>query len=174
MTSGFSPHLSDAQAQRLLDGVLLPEEADEVTAHAAACAGCAALVDSYRALSAGLEALPGLDLPLDFTAGVLARVEQKERSAARERRTAAVVVAGVLAALAGLLAFGGGSAWAPAATSFADQIGTAAHTFRLGAAILPPVLAALRLPIAGICAALFFALALALKRLTPAPRPQPA
>jgi len=174
MTTGFSPHLSDAQAQRLLDGVLRPDEADEVTAHAEACTVCAALVESYRALSAELEALPVSELPDDFTAGVLARVEQHERTAARERGSAAIVVASVLAALAGLVAFGGGSAWIPTATQFADELGVAAHTFRLGAEILPPVLVALRLPIGAICAALFLLVAFVLHRLAPAPRPQPA
>ncbi len=50
-------HLTDARAQQLLDGVLPAADADQAADHAAACPGCAALLESYRALSAALGAL---------------------------------------------------------------------------------------------------------------------
>jgi anti-sigma factor RsiW len=163
-------HLTDAQAQRLLDGVLRPGEAAEVEAHAAGCAACAALVESYRALSQALDALPVPELPADFTAGVLERVERHDRIVARERRAAVAVVAGALAALAAALVVFGADAWVPAATRFADQLGQVAHALRLGAQVLPPLLGVLRLPIAAAAAALALPLVLALSRFIPSPR----
>ena len=141
-------HLTDAQAQRLLDAALLSDEAAEVEDHVAGCAACAALVDSYRELALSLDALPVPELPADFTAGVLERVERRERIVARERRAAAAVVVGALLALAAAVVGGGGGAWIPAATRFADQLGAVAHALRLGAEVLPPLLGTLRLPIA--------------------------
>ncbi len=87
-------HLTDAVAQRLA-GRRPPRagEAAPVEAHAAVCLDCAALVESYRALSLALDALPGPELPDDFTAGVLSGWRQRERTVARERRAALAVVA---------------------------------------------------------------------------------
>ena len=163
-------HLTDAQAQRLLDGVLLPAEAAEVEAHAAGCEACAELVDSYRELALSLDALPAPELPADFTAGVLERVARHERIVGRERRAAAALVAGSLLALAAALIAGGGGAWIPAATRFADQIGEVAHALRLGSQVLPPLWGALRVPVAATSAALCIPLLLALSRFIPSPR----
>ena len=69
----FTGHLTDAQAQRLVDGVLSTAEAPEVERHAAACLECQALVESYRMLEGALDALAEPELPDDFTFGVLAR-----------------------------------------------------------------------------------------------------
>ena len=163
-------HLTDAQAQRLLDGVLRRDEAAEVEAHAASCADCAALVDSYRELALSLSALPAPELPADFTASVLERVARRERTVARERRAAVAVVGGALLALAAALVAGGGGAWIPVATRFADQLGAVAHALRIGSQILPPVLGTLRVPIAATSAALALPLLLALSRFIPSPR----
>lgn len=169
MTS-FSGHLTDAQAQRLLDGVLRAEEAAEVAGHAAACRECTALIESYRALSLALDALPGPELPSDFTAGVLQRVEEGERTAARERWAAAAVLGGILAALAVAVLVGGNGAWVPTAARLAEQLGAVSSTLRLGAEVLPPVVGALRVPIAAASAALALPLLFALSRLIPSPR----
>jgi anti-sigma factor RsiW len=166
----ISGHLTDAQAQRLLDGVLLEGESSQVEAHVAGCGACAALVESYRVLSLALDALPVPDLPDDFTAGVLERVERRERTVARERRAALAVVGVAVLALATALLVGGGGAWIPAATRFADQVGSVAHALRLGAEVFPPLVGALRLPIAALAAALTLPLLLALSRFIPSPR----
>jgi anti-sigma factor RsiW len=163
-------HLDDERAQQLVDGALPPAEAARAAEHAAGCPGCAALVESYRALSLELDALPGPDLPDDFTASVLARVEDRERALARERRTAVAVLGAIALGLVGALVVGGNGAWVPAATELAGRLGSMTHTLRLGAQVLPPVLGALRLPIAVACAGLILPLLLALSRLIPSPR----
>lgn len=163
-------HLTDELAQRWLDGALPAGEAAEVAEHASACPDCAALVESYRALSLALDALPGPELPDDFTAGVLTRVEARERTLSRERRAALAVLGGIAVALAAALIIGGNGAWVPNAARLAEQLGSVAHTLRLGAQVLPPVVSTLRLPIAALCAALCLPLAFALSRLTLSPR----
>jgi anti-sigma factor RsiW len=169
VTAGAA-HLDEARAQALLDGALGEAEAALAQGHAEACPRCAALVESFRALSVALDALPLPELPLDFTAAVLARVDQAERGAARERRTAVVVIAGALLALGVTLLVGGSGAWVPTAAHLADQLGEATGALRLAARWLPPVLGAVRLPLAVLSAALLLPLAYGLSRLTsPAP-----
>lgn len=163
-------HLTDVRAQQLVDGVLPPAEAAEASDHAASCPDCAALLESYRVLSVALDALPGPELPEDFTAGVLQRVEERERSVSRERRTAVAVLCGIAVALAAALLVGGNAAWVPTAARLADQLGAVSQTIRLGAQVLPPVVSGLRLPIAAVCAALCLPLLLALSRVIPSPR----
>lgn len=163
-------HLTDDRAQRLLDGVLPAADAAQAADHAASCPGCAALLESYRALSVALDALPGPDLPDDFTAGVLQRVEERERAVSRERRTALAVLGGITAALAAALLVGGNATWVPTAARLADQLGSLSQTVRLGAQVLTPVVSVLRLPIAAACAALCIPLLFALSRLIPSPR----
>jgi len=163
-------HLTDERAQELVDGGVPPADAAVVAEHAAGCPECAALIESYRALSLQLDALPGPDLPGDFTSAVLARVEERERTVARERRTAMVVLGAVALGLVGALVVGGNGAWVPAATSLAERLGSTFNTLRLGAQVLPPVLNVLRLPIAAACAAMVLPLLLALSRLIPSPR----
>ena len=116
--TNFSGHLTDAQAQRLLEGALDPALDAEVRAHHALCAGCQGLVASFRELSEALDGLGALEpaLPSGFTADVLARVDAADRAAARERRTALAVVAGAVAAAAAAFALAGGAAVAPAIT----------------------------------------------------------
>ncbi len=163
-------HLTDSSAQQVVDGVLPAAQAAQAADHAASCPDCAALLESYRALSFALDALPGPDLPDDFTAGVLRRVEDRERVVARERRAAIAVLGGLVAALAAALLVGGNAAWVPTAARLAEQLGVVTQTVRLGAQVLPPVLSVLRLPIAAACAALCLPLLLALSRLAPSPR----
>jgi anti-sigma factor RsiW len=164
------PHLTEDQAQDLVDGLLPHGEREPLTAHAAGCARCQALVDSYQALAEALDTLPLPELPADFTEGVLARVEAQERARARERRTVVAVVAAALVALVAVAAAAGTGIWAPAVGHLADDLVGAARAFRLGADVLPPVVAALRLPIAAACAAATAPVLYALSRLTHSPR----
>jgi len=159
-------HLTEEQAQELVDGLLAPREAEPLEAHLGACRSCHALVESYQALCQALDALPLPELPADFTAGVLERVDAQERVRARERRTALAVVAGTLGALAAALLAAGARTWAPAAGHLAGDLGATLRAVRLGADVLPPVVTALRLPIVLACAALSAPVLYALSRLT--------
>jgi anti-sigma factor RsiW len=159
-------HLTDALAQRWVDGVLPAPDAARAAEHATDCPDCAALAESYRALSMALDALPGPEVPGDFTAGVLLRVEALDRAASRERRAAAVVLSGIAAALAAALLVGGNGAWVPDAARLAQELGTVTHAFRVGAQVLVPLVAVLRLPIAAVCAMLCVPLLFAVFRLT--------
>jgi len=164
----FTGHLTDAQAQRLLDGLLVPAEAGEVESHAAGCAECQALVESFRALSDALGGLSLPPLPADFTEGVLARIDQRERAAARERRFAFGIAAAAVASVAIALVFTVG-VWAPGLASAVDALGRAGRTLRLGVEIATPVLSVLRLYIALAAALAALPVLYLLSRLMPAP-----
>lgn len=170
----FTGHLTDAQAQRLMDGVLLDAEAAEVEAHAASCAACQALVESYRELGDALAALEIPELPADFTAGVLARIDVRARTVARERRFAAAVCAGVLVALAAAVVLAGAGTWAPAASRLVSGLGAAGRALQLGADVVTPIVSALRLQLALLCAGVALPVLFLLSRLMPAPRPEVA
>jgi hypothetical protein len=172
----FSGHLTDAQAQRLLEGALEPGHDDGVRTHVECCPHCCDLVDSYRALS---ESLDGLDrvlapppLPDDFTAGVLCCIEERERAAARERTVALGVVAAAVVAAASAFALAGASAWAPVVSRWIDAAGDLARAWHVGAGFVPSLLSALRLHIIIAASVLALPLLLALSRLVPAPRTQ--
>ncbi len=165
-----SLHLTDAQAQRLVDGMLSAAEAPAVERHAAACAECRATVETYRVLAGALEDLPVPELPADFTDGVLALVESRELALARERRHALAIV-GVLAACTGAaFAAAGVSAWATFFSSVAESFGTAVRAFQVADTFLPHLVGALRLQIIVGAAALAIPLLLALARLMPHPQ----
>jgi anti-sigma factor RsiW len=169
----FTGHLTDAQAQRLVDGALLDAERTLVLEHQAACPECQALAASYRALS---DALDGLELPElapDFTETVLARIDRRERAAARERRVAAaIMVAGTCALVA---AFGlSVGQWGDAIVRGLDLLAGAARALRLSAEVATPVVSALRLHIGLACAVLAVPLLVALSRLMPAPATETA
>ena len=167
----LSRHLTDAQAQGFLDGLLGDAEAAEVAAHADACPACNGLVESYRSLCRSLEDLSTVpELPVDFTADVLERVERVERAAARERRAAVAVVAGAFLALVAVTLAGGFHGWIPATAQFADQVGVLAQALRLGAQVLPILASALRLPLAVGTVLLAVPLILALSPLLPSLR----
>jgi anti-sigma factor RsiW len=165
----FTGHLTDAQAQRLVDGVLSAGETPEVEAHAGSCLECQAVVESYRVLASALEELPVPALPADFTASVLAEIDAREHAAARERRFAFGILGGVMLALAALLALAGPGAWAPAMSHAIDRLGDGARALRIGAGFVPAVVAALRLQIVLAVAAFALPLLVALARLIPAP-----
>ena len=163
MTTGM--HLSDEQAQRHLEGILSGAAAAEVEEHLAACAGCQALVESYRALSEALDALAPAEPPADFTAGVLACIEARERSAARERRLALGILAGVAAAAAALFVVAGQGAWAPLLSRWSNSLVSATAALRIGSDVLDPLLRTLRAEIALACAVVGLPLLVAMRRL---------
>jgi predicted anti-sigma-YlaC factor YlaD len=163
MTTGM--HLSDELAQRHLDGILSGAAADEVEEHLAACSGCRALLKSYRALSQALDALVPAEPPTDFTAGVLARIAARERSAARERRLALGILAGVGAAAAVLFVVAGQGAWAPLLSRWSSALVGATAALRIGSDVIDPLVRALRAEIALACAVLGLPLLVAMRRL---------
>ncbi len=160
-------HLDDLRAQALVDGLLSAAEAAEAGAHLAACPDCRLLAGSYRTLADALDGLPAPLPPADFTEGVMARVEARERAAARERNLAAAILALAAGAAAVLLAVAGGSAWAPILSRAGDLLGGAATWARLGAEVVSPVVRALRFEIAAASAAAAIPLLVALRRLSP-------
>jgi anti-sigma factor RsiW len=173
MTS-ITGHLGDADAQRLVDGALSEAEAPALERHVASCAACQATVAAYRMLSAALDDLELPELPADFTEGVLARVDARERRVARERRHAVAILAGVALAAVAAFAVAGASAWAPVVSSSADLLGSTVRAFRIGWSFVPDLVGALRFQIIVVAAALSLPLLLALSRLMPAPRTETA
>jgi anti-sigma factor RsiW len=165
-----SLHLTDAQAQRLVDGMLSAGEAPAVERHAAACADCRATVETYRMLATALEDLEVPPLPADFTDGVLALVESRELALARERRHAVAILGAVAACMVAAFALAGASAWAPFFSSVAETVGAAARAFQVGSTFVPHLVGALRLQIIVATAALAVPLLLAIARLMPQQR----
>ncbi len=165
-----SLHLTDAQAQRLVDGMLSAAEAPAVERHAAACADCRATVETYRMLAAALEDLEVPALPADVTDGVLALVGRREVALARERRHAFAILGVLAACTAAAFALAGASAWAPMLSSVAETFGRVARAFQVGATFVPHLVGALRLQIIVATAALAVPLLIALSRLMPQPQ----
>ncbi len=168
----ISGHLTDAMAQRLVDGLSDPVADAGVEAHLAGCPACAALVESYRILGDALDDLDLPALPADFTDGVLARIDALETARARERRLAAAVLAGILAAAAGVLVAAGVGGLATTVGGLADGLGQATQALRIGKGVLPAVISAARLPLLVGAAAAAIPLLFGLTRLMPATRTQ--
>jgi len=167
----FTGHLTDAQAQRLLDGAIDPARDADVQRHAATCASCQALVESYRALAAALEDLDpaaAAPLPEGFTAEVMARIDARERMVARERRLALAILGGALAAAAAIFAVAGAGAWAPTVARWVDGLGEAARALRIGSGFVPTLVSAFRVQILVAAAIAAAPILLALSRLVPA------
>ncbi len=160
-------HLSDDLAQSLVDGLLPATLRGQCETHAAGCAECQVLVDSYRVLG---DALADLDAPLpppDFTDCVMERIATCDRVRAWERRLALGIVGFAACIALVFFAFAGVSAWAPALSRGSDRVGEAASAIILGANVLSPILRALRLQIALGCTAVGLPLLFALSRLVP-------
>jgi anti-sigma factor RsiW len=174
--TNFTGHLTDAQAQRLLDGALDPSRDAEVEKHAGVCPACQVLVESYRALAAALDGLEleVPELPLDFTRAVVSRIDQREREASWNRRVAFGILAGVVAATVAVFAVAGAGAWAPTLAGWADGLGEAARAIRVAGGFVPTVVSALRVQILVVAAAVAAPILLGLWRLMPAPRPETA
>ena len=71
-------HLTDDEAQLHLESGLSAPEAARVETHLAGCPSCQALVSSFEALSEALTSMPVAELPADFTAIVMARIDERE------------------------------------------------------------------------------------------------
>jgi predicted anti-sigma-YlaC factor YlaD len=168
----FSGHLTDAMAQRLLDGRLEPVTDAGAEDHAQGCAECAALVESYRVLGEALDDLDVPALPADFTASVLERIDLVEARATRERRLALAVLAGVLLLAGGALVASGAGGLAATVGGWADGLAEATRALRIGRGVVPGLLSALRLPLLVGAAAVTIPLLFGLARLMPAPRTQ--
>lgn len=163
-------HLTEAQAQRLLERALDPDTDRGVAEHAEACAECGALVESFRALDDALDGLTVPELPADFTAQVMARIEDAERSAARERRWAFGIAAAVLLVAAASLAAAGATGLGHAVSTVSEQLELAGQTLRVGFGVLPGLLSALRLQLLLATTALSLPVLYGLSRLMPAAR----
>lgn len=167
--TALTRHLTDSQAQRLVDGALSPAEASGIELHLAGCAECLATVESYRLLASALEDLGTPQVPDDFTDGVLARIDARERSVARERRHALAIFVGVLAAAVAAFFLAGPSAWVPEVSSLAEAVGSAARALEIGESFVPAVVGAFRVQILVVAALAALPLLLALALLVPAP-----
>ena len=167
-------HLDDERAQLLSEGLLPAPEAALAEGHLAACHGCRALVESHRALAEALSGLAAPEPPPGFTAGVLARVERRQRRAAWERRLGVAILAAAAAAAGALFAGAGQSAWADAVGGVVRSIGGGATALRIGGEVAGPVVSALRPQIIVGCAAVALPLFFLLARLAPARRTESA
>ncbi len=166
----ISGHLTDAQAQRLLERALQPATDAGVAEHAAACAECGALVESFRLLGEALDGLEVPPLPADFTAQVMARIDDAEQAAARERRWALALAAAVLVVAGVGVAAAGATGLGSVVSAASEQLDLALRAFRVGAGVLPGLLSALRLPLLLATTALSLPLFYGLSRLMPATR----
>ena len=163
-------HLNAAQAQRLIDEVLDPDGDAGVAAHAATCLECRALVDSFRLLGGALDRLEVPELPSDFTAQVMSRIDGAERAAARERRWALGLAASViLVAGVGVLA-AGANGLGHTVSALSEQLDLAARGISVGAGVLPGLFSALRLQLLLTTTALSLLIIYGLSRLMPAAR----
>jgi anti-sigma factor RsiW len=166
----ISGHLTDAMAQRLVDGLLDAGRDAGAEAHAASCPACAALVESYRLLGDALDDLDVPALPTDFTASVLQRIDEVESAQARERRLAVAVLAGILLVAVGALVAAGAGGLGTTVGQLADQLGQATQALRIGRGVVPSLVTAVRLPLLVGAAAVAIPLLFGLTRLMPAPR----
>ena len=163
-------HLTDEAAQQLAgvlpDGAVLDVGVAE---HAERCPRCAALVESHRALAAALDGLELPELPLDFTEGVLARVEAADRQRARERWLAGAILGGVAAAACVAFVLSGAGGVGAAVARWAELLADASRAVRVGSDVAPHLFLAMRWPLAAATAALAIPLFLLLTRLMPQP-----
>ncbi|HET8733841.1 MAG TPA: zf-HC2 domain-containing protein [Anaeromyxobacteraceae bacterium] len=158
-------HLTEDEAQLHLEGALDESVQQGVDAHLAGCPECQALVLSFSALADALSDLPVAEPPPDFTAGVMARIEEQEATRAAERRLTVAVFGAVAVSLAVTLVLAGQAAWAPALSAVSSGAVQALQAFRISADVLSPLVSALRIQIIVATAALGIPLLLALSRL---------
>jgi len=160
-------HLTDEQAQSLVDGLLPEASRADCQAHADACPLCAAVVASYVALQGALDDLDAPLPPRDFTDVVMQRIDARERQRAWERRLAFGILGAAACAACLIFAYLGAGAWAPIVARVTDALGGVVRVVSIGSDVLAPLVRALRFEIALGCAALGLPLLLALSRLVP-------
>jgi anti-sigma factor RsiW len=158
-------HLDDDQAQSFLEGLLPDAERARVDLHLESCPSCQAVILSFEALEQELSRLPLAEPPADFTAGVMARIDERELARAGERRVVVAVLATVSMALGMALFLAGPAAWAPALSAASSAAVGALQALRVSADVLSPVVSALRLEIIVATAAIAIPLFLTLSRL---------
>jgi anti-sigma factor RsiW len=158
-------HLTDDEAQLHLEGALDATSRTRAESHLAGCAECQAVVLSFEALADSLSALPHGEPPADFTASVMARIEEQETARASERRVAVAVLGAVGVAIAVTVALAGQAAWAPALSGVSSSAVRALRGLRIASDVLSPLVAALRIQIIVATAAIGIPLTLALSRL---------
>ena len=158
-------HLTDDEAQLHLDAGLTGSERARVETHLAGCPSCQALVRSFEALSEALSSMPIAEPPADFTAAVMARIDERELARASERRVTVAVLGAVAVSLVVALAFTGQAAWAPALSAASSAGVKVLHAIRISSDVLSPVVSALRMQIIVVAAAVGIPLTLALSRL---------
>jgi anti-sigma factor RsiW len=160
-------HLTEEEAQVLVDGPTGPGE-ESLRAHHDACPECQALVLSFRALDEALAGLPAAEPPADFTAGVMARIDARERSLASERRIAGALLGALALGIAVAVVLAGPAAWAPVVSVLSRATVGLIQAVRVTGGVLGPLVEALRLQILLAAAVLGLPLLLALSRLIPA------
>jgi anti-sigma factor RsiW len=141
----------------LLEGSLPDAQAEELRAHLAGCPACRAALALQEGIAAGLRMPPAADLPVDFTARVLARAGVRDDSRRRWRGRWFLIGAGSLASAgaAGLAVWLGqlaraleaGTAWHQATAAiaagtrgllhFADNLANGFGAALAGGAISP-------------------------------------
>jgi anti-sigma factor RsiW len=162
-------HLDEEQVQSFLEGLLPGGERARVDAHLESCPACQSLLVSFETLEEALSGLPLADPPADFTAGVMARIDEREKAKAGERRVVVAVLATVSAALVVAVLLAGQAAWAPALSAVSSMGVSALRTARIASDVMSPVITALRVEIIVALAVVGIPLLLALSRLS-APR----
>ena len=140
-------HVSDAEAQLLLEDALEPTDRTRIEEHLAGCTDCMATVLSFEALAQALSTLPVAEPPPDFTAGVMARIDEQERSLAGDRRVAVAVLGAVAALLTLAVLLAGPAAWAGLLSGASAAAASAIQVTHIGVDVLAPVFSALRLPL---------------------------
>ena len=158
-------HLTEDEAQLHLEAGLAGPERGRVETHLAGCPSCQALVQSFQALAEALSGMPAAEPPSDFTAAVMARIDERELARASERRAALAVLGVVAVSLVVALAVAGQAAWAPALSAASTAGVRALQAFRITADVVSPLVSALRLQIIVVAAAVGIPLTLALSRL---------
>ena len=158
-------HLTEDEAQLFLEDGLAAPERTRTETHLADCPSCQALVLSFEALSEALSGLPAAEPPADFTAGVMARIDEREAVRASERRVAVAVLGAVGVSLLLALALSGQATWAPALSAVSSAGVAALQALRITSDVLSPMVSALRLQIIVVAAAIGIPLLLALSRL---------
>jgi anti-sigma factor RsiW len=158
-------HLDEEEVQSFLEGLLPGGERARVDAHLESCAACQSLLVSFEALEEALSGLTLADPPIDFTAGVMARIDEREKAKAGERRVVVAVLATVSAALVVAVLLAGQAAWAPALSAVSSVGVSALRTARIASDVMSPVISALRVQIIVALAVVGIPLLLALSRL---------
>jgi anti-sigma factor RsiW len=157
-------HLSDETLQAFADEALEGPLRAQAAEHLESCAQCKAHLSDYRALFAGLEKLPAPPPPPHFTDSVMARIAAQNAALVGQRRLALATFAAATLVALGCFALAGKGAMAH---QFVAAGSGALDFVWVGRALIEaiaPVLAAFRLELAALAAAVCIPTLLALHR----------